>query len=459
MRFHILDLNLKPIYIMDEHRSAIWASRYQELGDCEIYVPATKEALLIFKKNYYICREDDDMVCVIKRLEIDASPEDGVYLVVTGRDVRWYLDQRIVWGTATNNGSQEEYIRQLVTDSVIAPTDFNRRLKKANGQTLITLGDTAGFTAASTEQTSYETIGEKIREVCVSNKWGWKIRKADTDLKFELYAGSDRTESVRFSAALENLETSSFIDDETALGNVALIGGEGEGSTRTLETFGNSVGIYRSERFVDAKDITSQVDYGTLRAAYPTGELTIIPAETGVVYVVPTFRIAVINETHADWLLAHFPNGSIVTIDGAEYVEANDVAVAKVPTFTPKSTDKCTLLNAIYQTYLINRGAENLAQYGEVLTFNGAVVPDNPFKYKRDYFLGDIVTVESEFGIRADARIVEVIETEDENGYLIEPKLEYINVYAMPDDRENIATEDYIIITTETNDPLVTEGE
>lgn len=455
MELQVLDRYLNIIHIVDEFRSAIWMKRYYEIGDCELYVPATEDNLKIYRKNYFLARPDDDMVCVIKKIEIDTDPENGNYLIVTGYDTRCYADQRIIWGTAANNGRQEEFLRKLVSDSMIKPSDANRRIKKANGQSLLALGTLAGFKAASTEQVSYQAVGEKIRETCRTNEWGWRNKRGDGVLLFEIYAGKDKTGSVKFSATFDNLDANAYTDDITNLGNVALIGGEGEGSNRALETYGSSASIYRSEKFVDASNITKQVKYETLKQDFPGGAIVM---QGGYCYRVPTLRIAVINEEHADWLLTMIDGASLVTIDGAVYVEASNVVIASVPNTNPKNTDTCTLTDVIYKTYLISKGAEELSQYGEVVTFDGSIVPDITFQYKRDYDLGDIVSVENEFGIRADARIVEMMESEDETGYHIEPTLEYINVYSVPDERETIMTEELIVITTETGDSLLTEG-
>ena len=46
------------------------------------------------------------------------------------------------------------------------------------------------------------------------------------------------------------------------------------------------------------------------------------------------------------------------------------------------------------------------------------------FVYKTDYNLGDVVTVENEYGISVGARIVEVVEVDDDNGYSVQPKFE-----------------------------------
>jgi len=46
----------------------------------------------------------------------------------------------------------------------------------------------------------------------------------------------------------------------------------------------------------------------------------------------------------------------------------------------------------------------------------------NGYTYKKDYFLGDIVTVKNEYGISANPRILEVIISEDDTGYYVLPK-------------------------------------
>lgn len=93
----VLNNNFETVGLVDTYKSLIWANRYNDLGDCELYVPASNENMNLLKRGYYIRRSDDDMVCRIKKVELDTSPEDGNYLIVTGYDVKQWLDQRVVW--------------------------------------------------------------------------------------------------------------------------------------------------------------------------------------------------------------------------------------------------------------------------------------------------------------------------------------------------------------------------
>lgn len=66
-------------------------------------------------------------------------------------------------------------------------------------------------------------------------------------------------------------------------------------------------------------------------------------------------------------------------------------------------------------------GKQELAQTAITQTFTGEIVADGLYKLNEDYFLGDIVHVKNNKGIEADARITEIIYSEDENGITILP--------------------------------------
>jgi len=70
-----------------------------------------------------------------------------------------------------------------------------------------------------------------------------------------------------------------------------------------------------------------------------------------------------------------------------------------------------------YTAQLEARGAEKLAEAHVVEAFDGEVDTTNTFTLDDDYTVGDVVTVENEYGIRADSRIVAVSEFWDDAGY------------------------------------------
>lgn len=431
---YVLNKNLEPIGIIDTYKSCIWANRYNEVGDCELYVEATTEKMDLLVKGNYLIRLDDKMVCQIKKIELDTDSENGNYLIVTAYDVKTFLDQRVIWGTSSVDGNVEDYLRDIVNRTLGNPTLSARQLKKANGERLFYLGNKVNFTEVTTEQNSYNNVGELVREKCQKYNWGYQVVLSDEALYFKLYKGTDRSDYVIFSDDFENLEATKYIEDDTHLGNVALVAGEGEGSERSRNVSGYAEGVNRYEIYVDAKDISKTIKWSDLIAMYPTtdqgghGYIYITSPQQAITYKMDIIDIQIVDDNQLTELKIAYPNGKVITKEGNTYYQIYDVIIADLKSDSPAANDDVILRDVVYSVYLLNRGYEKLSEYGKVTSFEGTVEPDITFKYKKDYFLGDEVTVENEFGISVTARIVEVVEVNDDNGYSVEPKFEYLEV-------------------------------
>ena len=114
------------------------------------------------------------------------------------------------------------------------------------------------------------------------------------------------------------------------------------------------------------------------------------------------------------------------------YVDAKDM-----------SSEEGAISADIYENMLLEKGKEELAQYVVETSFE-AEINTFLFKYKQDFDLGDIVSIENEYGIKITAQITEVIETWDDSGYKFEPVFDYIGVetYLTDEDGNTLTTED-----------------
>lgn len=421
---YVLNKDLQKIGIVDSCKSVIWADRYHATGDCELYVPATAENLAMLRKNYYLQKVGNKMICQIKKIELDTSAEDGNYLVITGHDTKALLDQRIIWNTQNADGNVEDFIRSIVDGALGETAPEERQIVDTSGNLIFYLGTAAGFTEVTTEQVSYKNVGEKIRDYCLKYGWGYRVILDSGKLQFELYKGADRTATVVFSEHYENLSTTKYTEDETKMGNVALIAGEGEGAARFKMVSGTAEGSDRYEVYVDAKDISKTITWGELTETYPHG--TITGSAGAYVYKLSTLNIQIIDDEQLALLVEEYPDGQEITIDGNRYYQVTDIAIADVPSTAPEDGDEVTLKDVIYSVYLLTRGYDKLAEFGAITSFEGTVEPNTTFIYGQDYFLGDMVTIQNDFGITVQARIVEIIEVDDDNGTSVEPKFEYI---------------------------------
>ena len=91
---------------------------------------------------------------------------------------------------------------------------------------------------------------------------------------------------------------------------------------------------------------------------------------------------------------------------------------------TRQARQSGTLTPTEYAAMLSQQASETIDNSRETVTFEGEVLDTSSYIYGVDYNLGDIVQVETEYGIRAAARVTEITEVEDESGYQLRPTLE-----------------------------------
>ena len=267
---YILDRNFNILGVIDEYVSIIWRPSFSEVGDFEIYLGATEKAVDLLKENRYIVRSSDitvdaggnttyKKVMLIKNQHIVTDVENGDFLTVTGKQLKFLLHQRIVWKQTTLNGTVEKAIRRLVDENAIT-TDTNRVIPN------LILGDLLGLSETIEKQITGDALDEIITEICTTYNYGWDIYIYNNQLVFIVYQGTDRSYTqterpyVVFSEDFENLYNTEYEKNTESYGNTALVGGQGEGLARTYAIVNdNNAGLERFEIFVDAKSVSNKV--------------------------------------------------------------------------------------------------------------------------------------------------------------------------------------------------------
>lgn len=343
MDLWILNENFERLGIVDTATSIIWANRFRQCGDFEIYVSYSDYYADLLREDCLVVREDDDMVGIIENVQDGNDTENGDYLIVSGRCARVILTRRIVWDQTTLDCAVEEGMRQLVTDAFISPVIPGRKYEK------LALAAAHGYTDKMSAQYTGDIILEVLESLAAAKNYGFKITLEDGMLVLDFYKGVDRSRGqsenprVIFSEAYDNLQATTFTLNKADYKTVALVAGEGEGAARRRTIVGRSVdqsGLHRREVYVDARDVSSN-----------DGE-----------------------------------------ISASEYM-----------------------------AQLAERGDTALAEAPIVQSMEGTIEPLQMYAYRKDYFLGDIVTVVNKHGLEANTQVLEIVEVWDENGYTCTP--------------------------------------
>lgn len=429
MNVNVLDKTLQRVGIVMQYTSLIWDKRYRELGDCELYLPATMEAINLLQKGFYLTRDDDDMVCIIRKIEITTDEEQGNMLIVTGKDVRCLLDQRVqqVPGKFTN-AVAEAAIRQMVTWAVInagADGDVNVMYIGNTTSKLVGVEQNAALTDKITTPYGYRVAGDKIKEIQNQFDWGGRMFLQSGQLIYKTYKGADKTASVKFSPQFHTLRTSDYLDNVETLKNATYFALPYDDKKQIYFYVGTATGQDRYEQIFDKTSTNNKMTKSQVDAQFPGGTWNLVATPGTYVYTLASWTFAVQPGNFHDWLATeYYPNITFNTVGGIEYATITnaDIAMANVGSGSLQSGTSCDLLGGSFYAYMVGLAAEENKQHPETITFTAEVVPDLVFKYKEDYDLGDLVTIENEYGISAVARVSEVLESWDNTGYNLEIK-------------------------------------
>ena len=335
--------DLEALAVVDNYNSLIWANRFRQCGDFEIYVSVSADMIDMLQEGRWVVRPDDDMVGIIENVETGTDEENGDYLKATGRCLRLILGRRIIWDQTTISGTAEDGLRKLVNEAIISPAIEARKYDK------LVLAAAHGYTETVEAQYTGDNLLETIENLCAAKNYGFKITLENGHAVLDFYKGVNRSMTqfdnprVIFSEDNDNLRATTYTLDTTNYKTVALVLGEGEGADRRRVIVGRSTdqeGLHRRELYVDARDISSN-----------DGE---------------------ISETEYDAMLAE-------------------------------------------------RGNTDLSEAPIIESMAGTIEPMQMYAYKKDYFLGDIVTVVNKYGIAVDTQVLEVVEAWDEDGYTCTP--------------------------------------
>lgn len=273
MDVYVLNKNFELAMIMDVYESLIWTDRYSGYGDFEIYTSMSKEVVMNVLQNYYIVSKDSEHSMIVEGLQIKTDVESGNHYTITGRSLESILDRRIVLNTIVLDGTLESQIEKLLNETFINPEDPKRKIegftfKYSNDPYIESLRVQAQYTG--------DNVYSIINKLCIDGRIGFKITFDENfNLVFQLYAGKDRSYNqvenpyVIFSPNFENITNSEYLNDNKKYKTIALVAGEGEGSSRKKILVGNDelTGLDRRELYVDAGDLTSNTDGGTLTPA------------------------------------------------------------------------------------------------------------------------------------------------------------------------------------------------
>lgn len=363
MEVLILDENFESLMIIDTFESLIWTERYSSCGDFELYTGADEHFINQIQQGYYIQIPGSDETMIIEQIEVETDFEEGNHVTLSGRSLASILDRRIVWVQTTVVGKIQTCLKTLITDNIINPSNTDTTLKEKRKIKNFIFEMNDDPNVADLDMRSQYT-GDNLYDVVL-----------------EICATYDLGFYVRLD------ENNNFVFKLYA-GADRSYGQDQYPPVIFSPTFDNisSTSYLESDKTLKNVTLVAGEDQGTARRTNIVGD------EEG--------------------------------LDRRElFTDARDIQSE----YTDENNVHHVLTESEYLELLYQRGEENLAENQSTKVFDGSIEPVQGSVYGSDFFQGDILQVENQFGFQAKVRVTELIISQDESGTKVTPTFSVID--------------------------------
>lgn len=360
MIINVLNHKFEKIAIVDEFNSLMWCVRYNNVGALDLEIEANAQTIDVFRKDYFITRNDDKHIFRIEALEINTNEEGNNVLIVGAVDLFSIFNQRVITKTFSMESTLYEYIQTIISNECVGDRSFGFPIE-------IKIDENSKSYRSITQ--SY--MGDEIHLAC----------KTD-DLQCDFYFEIDR-----FILEITKIKDRTIVQKE----NMKIVFSD-ENDNLISSKYNVDLSDYRNVAYIHKKD---ELVNGLFVGQWKGLE-----------------RREIILEGDDE--------------NNFEY-EANQELLLK-----------------------------------NVVSKFESEIDTTYYKYKKDYNVGDVITIRNEFNIMANARIIEVVETWDNQGYSIEPIFEIYNEelienVILTENMKGLLTENIEVLFIETS-PIVNEN-
>lgn len=362
MEIKVLDQNFDIIGLIESADSFYWVDRFNKPGEFEIYTEISRDLIALLQEDNYLQIPDSDKTMIIESIRLKPDVELGNKLVSRGRSLESLLDRRIVWTQTLIDSMNLETGIFQFLDDAFI-TGVSDTNRIVDNFVLTASGDTAITGIDLTIQLDADNCLELVNILTKSNNVGWKILlNSNLEFEFELYSGTDRS---------FDQSTNPHVVFSPQFDN--LINSDYVRSKRPYKN---------AALWVGDESETSALVRGVM----------FFPGATNVVGI--NRREVYLDQSN----YSRFVQGTTDPIDALEY------------TSQMQQTAKQTLQH----------------DYDIYSAFDGVADTTVQYVYGQDFFLGDVVQIENEYGMTAKSRVTEMTFSEDESGIHNYPTFETI---------------------------------
>lgn len=253
--------------IIDDYQECSFEHNLYEAGTFTITINYNIPNALLFERGLFVQfgsnPYDFGEIITIQ----DSIGEDGKgsqIRTITGFDSRYILKRRVIKNMNSNGlwvmtDKGEIVLRSLIQDQCGSNAEAKRQLPINN--TIPSSSSAIGKEYSVSE--NFSNLYEVCKTIATQSEIGWRLSFDGSGLTLEVYAGTDRSQTVRFDTSYESLSNGEFKDSSDSFSNAIYIGGKGQNDDRDIYEGedGTPSGLDRFESWDNQSSMTTESEY------------------------------------------------------------------------------------------------------------------------------------------------------------------------------------------------------
>lgn len=245
--------NLKTVALV-EPQECWFELSYQDVGEFEVFCRASNANLRALQKGRYVKIPNKRFIWVITSIQYTFTAGGARMIIAHGYEAKWLLNKRCILTPKELQGTITKAVYGLVNHALGTGANAARKIVGFTVDTNNLLIDISGT------QAPRGNLLEFVTPLLKQYNCGSIVEFENDTLKYKIFTGDVKTQSVRFSQSLDNLLSSEYLTDDTQKASSALVVStvDDVDYTQTYDT--GATGIDRAEILVESNLATKYED-------------------------------------------------------------------------------------------------------------------------------------------------------------------------------------------------------
>ena len=247
---------------------------YQDVGEFEVFCRASQANLKALQKGRYVKLPNKRFIWVITSVRYTFTAGGARMISATGYEAKWLLSKRCILTPKELQGTITKAVYGLVNHALGTGANAARTISDNNGNHKFFVDTNDLLIDISGTQAPRANLLEFVTSLLKQYNCGSIVEFVNGTLKYRIFTGEVKTQSVRFSQSLDNLLSSEYLTDDAEIATSALVVSTVEDVDYTQTHDTGATGIDRAEVLVESNISTKYEDTnGEEKETTPDSEL------------------------------------------------------------------------------------------------------------------------------------------------------------------------------------------